>query len=174
MRSRPFIPWMLLPLAACLSSGPKASDTPGPTDWPEGEFRLRATIQYSRDTGVAQSTATEEHWANLTIAPGAEMWMESSTGMCRDSNPQEVERDLTRGERRFQCGDALFLLRPAGSTIRAELTVSVTKTTRERGGCIRWEKNNCAEYGYNIRERQVSQRVSVRVERQGQEETIPS
>ena len=158
---------LLLLMPGCLSSGPKANATPGPMDWPVGEFQLRATIQYRRDTGASQSNATEEHWANLTIAPGPEMWMESSTGMCRDPNPQEVERDMARGERRFQCGNALFLLRPAGSTIRADLTVSVTQTTRERAGCIRWEKNTCAEYGYNLRDREVSQRVSMRVQGPG-------
>lgn len=173
MRFRRLFPLSLLPLAACLSRGPETSP-PGPTEWPEGEFRLRATVHYSRGAGSGQTTVTEEHWADLTIAPGGEMWMETSTGICRDPNPQEVERDLARGERRFQCGEAFFLLRPAGTTVRAELTFSFTQATRERGECIRRVRGACVEYGYSTRERQVSQRVSMRVERKGQEGSAPS
>ena len=172
MRCFRLFPLLLFPLAVCHVPGPEAGPAPGPLEWPVGRFHLRGTIQYRRDTGSAQSTATEEHWADLTIGPTGEMRMESSTGLCRDPAPEEVKMGMARGQRRFQCGDASYFLQPAGSTVRAELTVSISQAVRERAGCIRWETVNnhrtCAEYGYNIRERQETRRVSMRVETEGQ------
>ena len=162
-----FLPLLLI-LSACATPGSDLEPSPGPLEWPEGQFTLQGTAQYSHQAGLLQSTITAVHWLNLTIDPGGSMRVESSAGFCREPEEPVVQQQLARGYRSFPCGNVRFTVRPAGSTLRGEMTVSYTQSVRVRGGCaVRDENGVCLEYEYNIEDRPRSQRVSLRVQAKG-------
>jgi len=159
---------LLLTLSACATAGSNPGLHPGPLDWPPGRFHLQGTVQYDNDTGAFQTTATDVYWANLTIDPDGTMHLESSAGLCRETPPTEVSQQLARGLRKFPCENVVYTLRPAGSTIIGEMSVSITQAYREQGRPLAsCPKEACQVYSYRVRERQISRTVNLRVEPRG-------
>lgn len=91
-----FLPVLLI-LFACATPGSDPEPSPGPLEWPEGQFRLQGSVQYSNQAGLLQSTTTVVHWLDLNIHPYGSMQVESSAGLCREPEEPVVERQLARG-----------------------------------------------------------------------------
>jgi hypothetical protein len=155
---------LFLPIACAFGSGPP-EPTPGPLEWPEGEFALLGSVQYSRATGISQSTATETYEATLVVGEGEYMALETTAGMCITPNEQNVQRELDRGYRTFSCGGANYRIQPAGSLVSGTLSVTVPTVERERDGCIAYSNDGktCLEYHYNDREGSKRVRTNLRV-----------
>ena len=169
MKCSPLLAALLLLPSACAFGSGSSDPAPGPLEWPEGEFVLMGTVQYTRATGTTKSTAAQTHEATLVIGVDGYMTLETTTGMCPTQNPQEVERQLDRGYRSFQCGGASFTVRPAGSLVRGTMSVTVPHVTREREGCIAYsnDKKTCLEYSYNYRESSRRAGAPLRVRKSG-------
>ena len=131
-----------LPLLLALASVPACSSTGGlprgPVSWSPGLYRLEAVIEYSQDFRGAAYTARETYTADLIISQDGSMELDSSYGICRDPLPAQVQRDLARGRRSFDCGDAIYWLRPAAGTVRGEMVVTVREERRRSEGCARY------------------------------------
>ena len=162
-----FILVALVVLAAtgCASGGGSPEATLGPLDWPEGHFSLIGIVRFYHPSGPSQS---ETYEADLVVGPGGHMRLESTAGTCREPDPMEVQEQLARGVRTITCGNASYVLRPAGSTLRGEITVPYVQNVQERGRCLRrGEHGICLEYNVIFQERQATARVPLRVQRRG-------
>ncbi len=159
--------FILVTLAAtgCASGGGSPEATPGPLDWPEGQFVLIGTVQYTQSS---ERTVSEMYEAGLFVGPGGHMHLESTVGICREPDPIEVQVQLARGVRTFTCGNVSYVLRTAGSTLRGEITVPYVRTVQQRGRCIRQAENgSCLEYTVTYQEHQATARAHLRVQRRG-------
>ena len=88
--------------------------------------------------------------------------------LCRETPPTEVSQQLARGLGKFPCENVVYTLRPAGSTILGEMSVSITQAYREQGRPLAsCPKEACQVYSYRVRERQISRTVNLRVEPRG-------
>jgi hypothetical protein len=155
---------LFLPTACAFGSGPP-EPVPGPLEWPEGEFALLGSVQYSRATGISQSTATETYEATLVVGEGDYMALETTAGMCITPNDQNVQRQLDRGYRTFSCGGASYRIQPAGSLVSGTLSVTVPTVRRDRGRCIAYgdDGKTCLEYSYEYREDSKRVQTNLRV-----------
>jgi hypothetical protein len=101
--------------------------------WEPGEYLLEASVTY----GSGSEARVDRHEAELVIAPDTAMTLTSTTGLCQGPPPAQVGQDQALGVRTFVCGEARYELRPAGRTVRGELTASVMETVRETV-CVRY------------------------------------
>jgi hypothetical protein len=98
-----------------------------PVPWTPGQYSLEAT--------VGETLSAEDVRAQLTIAPDSRISLASSTGLCRERDAAEVERDFARGRATFECGDATFQIRPIPGSVRGEVRASVLEEVREQTTC---------------------------------------
>ena len=142
---------MVVAASACSSTGGAPASPPRPVSWPIGEYALEATVEY-RDDGLNRSnTVREDYSVDLAIGPGGSLVLLDPPGVCRDPTRPEVERDEALHRRTFRCGDLTYVVEPAGSTIRGELTATVNERIRRRGRCIeRSYLGGCMEYRWYL------------------------
>ena len=155
---------MVVAASACSSTGGAPASPPGPVSWPIGEHALEATVEY-RDDGLNRSnTVHEDYSVDLAIGPGGSLVLLNPPGVCRDPTRPEVERDEALRRRTFRCGDFTYVVEPAGSTIRGELTAIVNERIRRRGVCIeRTHLGGCSKYQWNLNIGRTLKRARFRV-----------
>jgi hypothetical protein len=135
MKGPSSLPLLVLAASACAAGGGAPSSSPGPINWPAGEFVLEGTVTYNEATPSYQGTATEDYVAYLDIADDGSSTLTSSTGLCREPIRARVRRDETVAGRFFECGDVTYFFGPGGGTIRGELSARVEETFRVPGPC---------------------------------------
>jgi hypothetical protein len=112
---------------ACASPSTYSTGTGGPVPWTPGRYVLEAT--------VGRSLSDQEFRAILTVAPDGSMSMESSTGLCRDPLPDQDGRDDALSRRFFECGDALYIVRPTSTGVRGDIRASILEEYEARVPC---------------------------------------
>ena len=101
---------------------------------------------------------------------GSSLTSQNRSGVCRDLTRQEVERDEALRRKTFRCGDFTYVLEPAGSTIRGELTVAVDERIRQRGTCLRYRGTGpaqCTVYRWDVNSRRTQKRAQLTVSTMG-------
>jgi len=119
MRSVAPLVSVLCAVSACSppsTVGAGGGDTTVP--WTPGRYAMEATV----GTG---SITDQEFRAVLTVAPDGSMSLDSSTGLCQAPPPPAVGQQQALGQRTFQCGDAVYTVRPTPSGVRGNLRASV-------------------------------------------------
>ncbi len=143
--------FMVVAASACASTGGAPASPPGPVSWPIGEYALEATVEYQYDAVNRSNTAREDYFLDLAIGPGGSLALLNPPGVCRDPTRPEVERDEALRRRTFRCGDFTYVVEPAGSTIRGELTALVNERIRRRGTCIEYSfLGGCMAYQWYL------------------------
>ena len=155
---------LLVAVPACSSTGGAPASPPGPVSWPIGEYALEATVEYQDDGLNRPNTAREDYFVDLAIGPGGSLALLNPPGVCRDATRPELERDEALRRRTFRCGDLTYVVEPAGSTIRGELTAIVNERIRRRGTCIEYSfLGGCMEYQWYLNSRRTQKRARFRV-----------
>ncbi len=154
---------LLLPVPACSSTGGAPASPPGPVSWPTGEYALEATFEYQNDTANAWDRVRADYFAVLVIAPDGSLTFQITNGVCRDPTWSEVDRDEALRRKTFRCGDFTIVVEPAGSTIRGELTATVTERTRQRGECLAEWTGGCGRYRWTVNSHRTPKRVRLTV-----------
>ncbi len=154
---------MVVAAAACSSTGGAPASPPRPVVWPIGEYALEATFEYRNDVQHAWDKVRAYYSAVLVIAPDGSLTFQSANGVCRDPTWSEVDRDEALRRKTFRCGDFTFVVEPAGSTIRGELTATVTEAIRQRGECLAARVGGCARYQWTVKSDRTPKRVRVTV-----------
>ena len=149
--------------AACSSTGGAPASPPEPVSWPVGTYALEATVEYRDDSLAGAEVARADYFAVLVIAPDGSLTFQSANGICRDPTWSEVDRDEALRRRTFRCGDFTFVVEPAGSTIRGELTATVTERTRQRGECVAFSAVGCGRYQWTVNSDRTQKRVRLTV-----------
>lgn len=142
--------FMAVAWASVVGCGPQL--IPTPIAWTPGRYSLEAT--------VGETLSAGEIRAQLTIAPGGEMSLSSSTGLCRDRDASDVQRDLARGQMMLECGDAVFRVRPVPGSVRGEVTASVLEEERAEIACPVGRPGPC----YIMRTERVNRRADLTVQ----------
>jgi hypothetical protein len=81
------------------------------------------------------SITDQEFRAILTVAPDGTMSLDSSTGLCQAPPPPAVGQQQAFGQRIFECGDAIYRVRPTPSGVRGDIRASVLEEYREVVPC---------------------------------------
>jgi hypothetical protein len=84
---------------------------------------------------VGTTLSDQEFRAVLTVAPDGTMSLASSTGLCVDPNPAASDRDRANGQRTFECGEAVYRVRPTPSSVRGEIRASILEEYEDRLPC---------------------------------------
>ena len=134
MKGGSSLPLLVLAGSAC-SMGPPLESPTGLVTWPVGQYVLEASVPYNQATESSERRDIAEYVADLTIAPGGSMSLTSSSGLCRVPARAQVPRDERVASGRFECGDVTYSFRPAGGTIRGEITARIQETFRVPGPC---------------------------------------
>jgi hypothetical protein len=148
---------------ACSSTGGAPASPLGPVSWPIGEYALEARFEFKNDTALAWNMDRADYFAVLLIAPDGSLTFQSANGICRDPTWSEVDRDEALRRKTFRCGDFTFVVEPAGSTIRGELTATVTERTRQRGECVAFSAVGCGRYQWTVNSDRTQKRVRLTV-----------
>ena len=161
--------FMMVAATACSSAGGGPSSSSDPISWPAGEYVLEASVRYRQDSSFGTGSATERYIADLTITPSGSMTLDSSSGLCMDRLLNKVQGDAALGERTFECGNATFSLRPRGTSVGGEISVSVREEVRQRGPCIAYTtgangQQVCTEYSWTVVSRMTTKRARLRVQ----------
>ncbi len=154
---------MVVAAAACSSTGGAPASPPGPVAWPIGEYALEATFEYQNDTAHAWDKVRADYFAVLVIAPDGSLTLQSANGICRDPTWSEVDRDEALRRKTFRCGDFTYVVEPAGSTIRGELTATVTERIRRHGECLAFWEGRCGLYRWTVNNARTQKRVRLTV-----------
>ena len=154
---------MVVAATACSSTGGAPASPTAPVSWPIGEYALEATFEYQNDTANAWQRDRADYFAVLIIAPDGSLTFQSANGICRDPTWSEVDRDEALHRKTFRCGDFTFVVEPAGSTIRGELTATVTKRIRQRGECVAATSTGCGRYRWTVNSDRTQERVRLTV-----------
>jgi hypothetical protein len=113
---------------ACASPSTYSTGTGGPVPWTPGRYVLEAT--------VGRGTLSDQDFrAILTVAPDGSASMESSTGLCRDPRPDQAGRDDALSQRTFECGDAVFVVRPTSTGVRGDIRASILEEYEATVAC---------------------------------------
>jgi hypothetical protein len=139
-----------LALSSLTGCGPQL--IPTAIAWTPGRYSLEAT--------VGEMLSAGEIRAQLTIAPGGEMSLASSTGLCRDRDASDMQRDLSRGQMMFECGDATFRVRPVPGSVRGEVNASVLEEYQAETACPPSRPGPC----YIMRTQRVNRRADLVVQ----------
>ena len=161
---------LLVGAAACSTAAGGPAVPVGVVYWPPGRYALEATIEYERSTTYEKRTITGELFAELVVTPAGSMFLNSSSGPCRDPSPAEARIDESLGRKSFECGDVTFHLRPRGGRIGGEIVASVQEDTRVRGPCIRSgvginNRERCVAYAWSIETQMAEKRARLKVSR---------
>ena len=105
--------------------------------WPEGHYLLDGTVEYRRDTRMAEKTVRSDFHAELDIEPGGSMSLRDSSGPCRESQTTGTPQEGASPVKTFWCNDVSFVLRPAAGTVAGEVRVWVTEAIHRQGLCSR-------------------------------------
>jgi hypothetical protein len=108
----------LLGALACAPPSTYSTGTGSPVPWTPGRYVLEATVGRG-------SLSDQDFSAVLTIAPDGSASLDSSTGLCRDPRPDQAGRDEALSQRTFECGDALYMVRPTPTGVRGDIRVSI-------------------------------------------------
>ena len=155
---------MVVAAAACSSTGGAPASPPGPVSWPTGEYALEATFEYQNDTAYAWDQVRADYFAVLVIAPDGSLTFQSANGVCRDSTWSEVDRDEALRRKTFRCGGFTYVVEPAaGSTIRGQLTTTVTERIRQRGECLAEWTGGCGRYRWTVNSYRTQKRARLTV-----------
>lgn len=127
---------LLLLLSACAAGGGDPRSSPEPLSWPQGRYLLEGTVAYNSGLGTRRDT----HIAHLVVGPGGAMALDSETGVCRDPTEADLRRDRRAQRRTFQCGDVVWVLRPASATVVGEIHATVMED-REVRECVQYRVN---------------------------------
>jgi hypothetical protein len=85
---------------------------------------------------VGRGTLSDQDFrAILTVAPDGSASMESSTGLCRDPRPDQAGRDDALSQRTFECGDAVFVVRPTSTGVRGDIRASILEEYEATVAC---------------------------------------
>ena len=157
---------MLAAVTACSSVEGVGSLPFGPISWPSGRYVLEASVRYEQSrTGILD----ELYLAELSVAIDGSMDLTSSSGICLDPRPAEIQRDEAQGRRTFRCGNATYTLRLTAGTISGELAAVVREVHIVRGACIRYSPQAnttrpvCAEYAREHGDRTTTKRFRLRI-----------
>jgi hypothetical protein len=103
---------------ACASPSTYSTGTGGPVPWTPGRYVLEATVGRG-------SLSDQDIRGILTVAPDGSLSLESSTGLCRDPSPARTDQDRALAQRTFECGDAVYRVRPAPTGVRGEVRAGI-------------------------------------------------
>jgi hypothetical protein len=103
---------------ACASPSTYSTGTGSPVPWTPGRYVLEARVGRG-------SLSDQDFRAVLTVAPDGSASLDSSTGLCRDPRPDQAGRDVALSQRTFECGDALYMLRPTSTGVRGDIRASI-------------------------------------------------
>jgi hypothetical protein len=117
----------VLVAVACASPSTYSTGTGDPVPWTPGRYVLEAT--------VGGSLSAQDFRAILTVAPDGSTSMESSTGLCRDPRPDQAGRDDALSQRTFECGDALYMVRPTSTGVRGDIRATILEEYEARVPC---------------------------------------
>lgn len=145
-------PFLLVALAGSFLAACGPQLIPTPIAWTPGRYSLEAT--------VGEMLSAGEIRAQLTIAPGGEMSLASSTGLCQDRDASDVQRDLSRGQMVFECGDAVFRVRPIPGSVRGEVNASILEEYQAEIACPVGRPGPC----YIMRTERVNRRADLIVQ----------
>jgi hypothetical protein len=109
---------VVLGALACAAPSTYSTGTGGPVPWTPGRYVLEATVG-------GGSLSDHDFRAILTVAPDGSTSMDSSTGLCRDPRPDQAGRDDALSQRTFECGDALYMVRPTSTGVRGEIRAAI-------------------------------------------------
>ncbi len=112
---------------ACGTPSTYSTGTGGPVPWTPGRYALEAVI--------GDRVTDQEFRAVLTIAPDGGMSLASSTGLCVDPTPAATDRDRATGQRTFECGEAVYRVRPTPGSVRGEIRASILEEYEDRIPC---------------------------------------
>ena len=118
--------WLVACIAAC-APGPYVEGPQGVVDWTPGRYTLQAS--------VGNEFTSEEFSADLTILSAGAMSLSASSGICRAQTPSDVSRDMERGQRTFECGDAVWTVTPIPGGVRGTIRASVLVEYRAQTAC---------------------------------------
>ena len=135
MKGSSSLSFLVLVASACSASGGPPASGRSPVIWPAGRYDLDASVRYNEATPLEQWTATEEYFAQLTVAPDGTLTLTSSAGLCRDPNPARSRTEEPVGGRAFECGDVTYSLGPEGGTIGGRISARVRESYRVPGPC---------------------------------------
>lgn len=159
MRHAHALPFVLATLLGCSGSGGDPAPPPDPVTWPPGIYGLEATIEYRNDHEYGTDSVREDYYAELSITPGGSLTLRNTQTLCRDPTPPEVERDRASRRKTFECQNLTYVLQPAGSTVRGELSARVVERIRRQGPCLRYSDpapgvpQRCVQYQWLVSER---------------------
>jgi hypothetical protein len=74
---------------------------------------------------IGGSLANQDFRAVLTVAPDGSTSMDSSTGLCRDPRPDQAGRDDELSQRTFECGEAMYVVRPTSTGVRGDIRATI-------------------------------------------------
>jgi len=141
---------MVLFAAAC-APGPNVEGPQGPVAWTPGRYTL--------ESSVGNDITSEEFTADLTILSASEMSLSASSGICQVQTPSDVARDMERGQRTFDCGDAVWTMRPIPGGVRGTIRASVLVEYRAETSCPAGRDGPC----YIMRTQRVTRTEPLRV-----------
>jgi hypothetical protein len=177
MKSIVHLPLLAVVVAGCATAGSDSDSRAAPLSWPAGRYELEGSVEYREDTESSIRTARTSHRGELEIESDGSMRLRSSSGICRDRQPNEVLQDQMRRERTFYCVEATYRLKPMGTQVRGTIAISVMEGIRRQGPCSRWNVVNgvrvCVEYSYVVRFSQTRKSTSLRVARLSQVQAQP-
>jgi hypothetical protein len=127
MRGPLAIAGILASALACAAPSTYSTGTGGPVPWTPGRYALEAVI----GNGITD----QEFRAVLTITPDGSMSLASSTGLCVDPTPAAADRDRASGQRTFECGEAVYRVRPTPNSVRGEIIASILEEYEDRIPC---------------------------------------
>ena len=147
-------PWGLILCTALACSPPSTVGTGegGTVPWTPGRWSMEATV----GTG---SITDSEYSGILTIAPDGAMSLESSSGLCVEPTRAATARDRERGERTFECGEAVYRVRSTPSGVRGEIVASILEEYTETVPCPTTSTGTCTV----VRTRRVTRRSDLAV-----------
>jgi hypothetical protein len=132
-----------LTLLAALGCSGMGGPPSTPIAWTPGRYAVEATL--------GESLSATEVRAQLTIAPDHQMRLDSSTGLCQPRTQADIDRDLSRGQATFACGEATFRFRPIPGGVRGDVRGSVLEEYQAETSCPPGRAGPC----YIMRTRQV-------------------
>ena len=91
------------------------------TSWTDGTYRLSARISYRDDQGGNQSMGRLQVTSTVLVGPNGPTSATSSVGPC-------VGGLVDKFESAYQCGEAILLIEPSASGLRADIVMTVTET----------------------------------------------
>lgn len=118
--------WVAMCFGAC-APGPYVEGPQGAVAWTPGRYTLEAS--------VGNEITSEEFRADLTIAQDNAMNLNASSGNCLAQTPSDIARDMERGQRTFECGDATWMVRATPGGVRGTVRASVLVEVREPTPC---------------------------------------